>query len=317
VLEQILNSEAFFLTMALLASTLRMATPLGLAAMGAVYSERAGVVNLGLEGLMLVGAFFGVLGSYLTGNAWLGVLLAVISGGVLAFLLALVTLRYKANHVVAGVALNLLSLGLTSVLLVAIWGNRGKSADVEGIYPVNIPFLSDIPVLGEIFFRQSPFFYLLIILMVISWFLFYRTKWGLRLRAIGENPAAVDSLGIPVNTYKYIAVIAGGMLAALGGAYLSLGELSLFGRNMVSGRGYIALAANILGNWNPVGVVLSSLLFGFANAVEMNLQLYGWPTQFVQMIPYVVTIFVLGGLVRKVEAPKALGEHFDRGDTHV
>jgi ABC-type uncharacterized transport system permease subunit len=315
VLEAWLNSDAMFLTVALISSTLRMATPLGLAAMGAVYSERSGVINLGLEGLMLIGAFFGVLGSYLTGNAWLGVLLAVLAGGLFAGLLALVTLRYKANHVVAGVALNLLALGLTSVLLVAIWGNRGKSADVEGIYPIYIPYLSDIPVIGEIVFRQSPFFYLMIVLMFASWFLFYKTKWGLRLRAIGENPAAVDSLGIPVVLYKYIAVILGGMIAALGGAYLSLGELSMFGRNMVSGRGYIALAANILGNWNPVGVVLASLLFGFASAVEMNLQILGWPTQFVQMIPYAVTILVLGGFVRKVEAPRALGEHFDRSDT--
>lgn len=317
MLEQWLNSDAVFLTVALLASTLRMATPLGLAALGAVYSERAGVINLGLEGLMLGGAFFGVLGSYLTGNAWLGVLLAALAGGIMALFFALVTLRYKANHVVAGVALNLLGLGLTTVLLVAVWGNRGKSADVAGIYPIYIPYLSDLPIVGELIFRQSPFFYLLIILMILSWFFFYRTKWGLRLRAIGENPAAVDSLGIPVFTYKYLAVIAGGMLAALGGAYLSLGELSMFARNMVSGRGYIALAANILGNWNPIGVVLASFLFGLANAIEMNLQLYGWPTQFVQMIPYVVTMFVLGGFVRKVQAPKALGQHFDRSNTNI
>ena len=317
MLEQWLNSDAVFLTVALLASTLRMATPLGLAALGAVYSERAGVINLGLEGLMLGGAFFGVLGSYLTGNAWLGVLLAALAGGIMALLFALVTLRYKANHVVAGVALNLLGLGFTTVLLVAVWGNRGKSPDVAGIYPIYIPYLSDLPIVGELIFRQSPFFYLLIILMILSWFFFYRTKWGLRLRAIGENPAAVDSLGIPVFTYKYLAVIAGGMLAALGGAYLSLGELSMFARNMVSGRGYIALAANILGNWNPIGVVLASFLFGLANAIEMNLQLYGWPTQFVQMIPYVVTMFVLGGFVRKVQAPKALGQHFDRSNTNI
>ena len=317
MLEQWLNSDAVFLTVALLASTLRMATPLGLAALGAVYSERAGVINLGLEGLMLGGAFFGVLGSYLTGNAWLGVLLAALAGGIMALFFALVTLRYKANHVVAGVALNLLGLGLTTVLLVAVWGNRGKSADVAGIYPIYIPYLSDLPIVGELIFRQSPFFYLLIILMILSWFFFYRTKWGLRLRAIGENPAAVDSLGIPVFTYKYLAVIAGGMLAALGGAYLSLGELSMFARNMVSGRGYIALAANILGNWNPIGVVLASFLFGLANAIEMNLQLYGWPTQFVQMIPYVVTMFVLGGFVRKVQAPKALGQHFNRSNTNM
>lgn len=317
MLEQWLNSDAVFLTVALLASTLRMATPLGLAALGAVYSERAGVINLGLEGLMLGGAFFGVLGSYLTGNAWLGVLLAAVAGGIMALLFGLVTLRYKANHVVAGVALNLLGLGLTTVLLVAVWGNRGKSADVAGIYPIYIPYFSDLPIVGELIFRQSPFFYLLIILTVLSWFFFYRTKWGLRLRAIGENPAAVDSLGIPVFTYKYLAVVAGGMLAALGGAYLSLGELSMFARNMVSGRGYIALAANILGNWNPIGVVLASFLFGLANAIEMNLQLYGWPTQFVQMIPYVVTMFVLGGFVHKVQAPKALGQHFDRSNTNM
>ncbi len=317
MLEQWLNSDAVFLTVALLASTLRMATPLGLAALGAVYSERAGVINLGLEGLMLGGAFFGILGSYLTGNAWLGVLLAALAGGIMALLFALVTLRYKANHVVAGVALNLLGLGFTTVLLVAVWGNRGKSPDVAGIYPIYIPYLSDLPIVGELIFRQSPFFYLLIILMILSWLFFYRTKWGLRLRAIGENPAAVDSLGIPVFTYKYLAVIAGGMLAALGGAYLSLGELSMFARNMVSGRGYIALAANILGNWNPIGVVLASFLFGLANAIEMNLQLYGWPTQFVQMIPYVVTMFVLGGFVRKVQAPKALGQHFDRSNTNM
>ncbi len=317
MLEQWLNSDAVFLTVALLASTLRMATPLGLAALGAVYSERAGVINLGLEGLMLFGAFFGVLGSYLTGSAWLGVLLAVMAGGIIGLLFGLVTLRYQANHVVAGVALNLLGLGLTTVLLVAIWGNRGKSLDVAGIYPIYIPHLSDLPIIGELIFRQSPFFYLLIILTALSWFLFYRTKWGLRLRAIGENPAAVDSLGIPVFKYKYLAVVAGGMLAALGGAYLSLGELSMFARNMVSGRGYIALAANILGNWNPIGVVLASLLFGLANAIEMNLQLFGWPTQFVQMIPYVVTIFVLSGFVRKVQAPKALGQHFDRNNTQV
>ncbi|MFA6694489.1 MAG: ABC transporter permease [Bacillota bacterium] len=317
MLEQWLTSDAAYIIIGLISSMLRMATPLGLAAFGAVYSERAGVVNLGLEGLMLVGAFFGVLGSFLTGNPWTGVVFSLIAGGVMALILAIFTLKFKANHVVSGVALNLLGQGITAVLLVAIWGNRGKSPDVAGIYPIYIPGLSDIPVIGEIFFRQSPFFYMMIAIMIISWFVFYRTKWGLRLRAIGENPAAVDSLGIQVFVYKYLAVVLGGMFAGLGGACLSLGELSMFSRNMVSGRGYIAVAATILGNWNPVGVVLASLLFGLTSAIEMNLQLYGWPTQFVQMLPYIVTILVLGGFVRKVSPPKAVGKHFDRSDTYV
>lgn len=307
-------SDTGMFVISLLRATLRMSIPLGFAALGAMYSERVGVVNIGLEGLMLFGAFFGVVGSFYTGSAVLGVLTGIFGAAVCGFLFAVFTVRFKADHIVSGVAVNLLGLGLTTVWLSAIWGNRGKSDDVARIEFWSWNAVRDWPIIGDLFGRQTPFLYLLVGLVILSWVFLFRTRWGLHVRGIGEHPHAADSLGIAVEKYQMVFVTLSGALAGLGGAYLSLGDLAHFGRDMTAGRGFIALAANILGNWNPIGGFLASLLFGFANALQMRIQGFGIPSQFTQMLPYVLTIVVLAGVVKKVRAPAAAGKAFERGE---
>lgn len=291
-------------------TTLRFAIPLTLASVGATICERSGIINLGVEGMMLIGAFGGVLGTHLTGNPWLGVLFSIVFGGLVALVHAVLSIRYHTNQTVSGVGINILAVGLTVVLTRVVWGTDGISGTVAQLGTMSIPLLKDIPVVGALFADQSPFLYLTVLIVFLAWFFLYRTKAGLHLRAIGDHPRAAATVGIDVRKYRYIAVVVCGMLCGMAGAYLSIVQNNLFVNNMVAGRGFIALAANIFGGWNPLGSFLASLLFAFAQALRINLSL-PIPDQFVQMVPYALTLLVLIGVGRKAKAPEASGELID------
>ncbi|MGE5592932.1 MAG: ABC transporter permease [Betaproteobacteria bacterium] len=298
-----------------LTATIRMATPIALAAMGGAFSERSGIINIGLEGMILTGAFCGVLGSYVTGSPWLGVAFAVVGGGLMGAILAVFAIRFKADHVVSGVGLNIFALGLTTWLMQVLWKNRGTSVSVNGLPVVSIPGLCDVPVIGTILGTHSPLVYMMLILVVLGWVVMFKTPLGLRIRMAGEHPEAADTVGINVHAVQYFSVILSGCLAGLGGAYLSLAQLNWFSMNMSAGRGYMALAANIFGQWNPIGGLGASFLFAFTDALQMRIQTspVKLPTDIIQMLPYILTILVLAGAVIRSRPPAALGKHYESG----
>lgn len=299
----------------ILGSTLRSATPLVLAALGGLFSERAGVINIALEGIMLLGAFTAVLIAFLTGSAWLGVLGAMLVGMLVGALHGLVSIRYRANQVVSGVALNILSAGVTTFLLVQVWGSAGHSPNVERVPDVRLGFLHGVPLLGALLGELSPFVYLALLGVAATHHLLFHTPLGLRLRAVGEHPRAADTAGVRVAALRYLGVILSGALAGLAGASLSVGFLSSFKDGMTAGRGFIALAAMIFGKWTPVGALLASLLFGAAEAAQNFLQTLGVsvPSQFLLIAPYVLTMLALAGVVGRAAAPAAIGVPYEQG----
>jgi len=294
----------------LIASTIRLSTPLILAALGGLFSERSGVINIALEGMMLAGAFTAATVTVYAHNPWIGLLAAMIAGLMVAALHAVATINYRADQVVSGTAINVLFLGVPALLSGALFDSTGATPqlprdqtlpDVSLFDPQNSPMLASI-------LNQKPLVYFAFILAAVTAYVIYRTRFGLRLRAVGENPEAADTAGVSVNRMRYAGVLISGALAALGGAYLSIGQNSLFTRNMTAGRGFIALAALIFGRWDPVGALLACLFFGLAEAVAIRMQgTVNIPNQFIQMIPYVLTIVVLAGLIRRATPPKALG----------
>lgn len=299
------NLQQLF-SMNMVLATLRMAIPLTLASIGGTICERSGIINLGIEGMMLAGAFGAVAGTHVTGNPWMGMLFAIVIGGLCGLIHAVLCIRFKTNQSVSGVGINILASGLTIVLCRAIWDSDGISGTVAQIPYITIPVLNKIPVLGALFDKQSPYLYLTVMIVIIAWYIMYRTKVGLRLRTIGDHPKAASTAGVNVTKYRYVAVIICGMLCGLGGSFLSIVQSNLFVKEMVAGRGYMALAANIFGGWNPAGSFFASLLFAFAQALRINLTL-DIPEQFLQMLPYVLTLLVLIGVGRKVKGPQATG----------
>ena len=288
----------------LFAAAIRMATPIVYAALGGRFSERDGVINIGMEGIMLTSALGGVTVSYYTGNPWLGVVAAVAIGGLMGLVHAVVTVRYAGNQIVSGTGLNILAMGFTAYMSQILWGSRGASESVASIEDITIPFLSDAPIIGPIIGTHSPLVYLMPVLTVICYVVLFRTPLGLHIRAVGEHPTAAETAGIDVVRIKYMGVIVSGMLSGLGGAFLSLSHLNLFARGMTGGRGFIALAALIFGKWMPFGVLEAGLLFGFADALQMRLQSLGiLPPQIILMIPYVLTVAILAGVVGKAKPP--------------
>ncbi len=287
---------------ALIFSTIRLATPLIFAALGGLFSERSGVINIALEGLMLAGAFTGAVITYEAGNPYLGMLAGMVAGAFLAYIYAVACIKFQADQVVSGMAINFLMIGLPAVISGAIYDSSGST-----------PQIDKINLLPEYFNRLSMASILAFALVPVCWYVLYKTPFGLRLRATGENPAAADAAGVKVIRLRYTAVIISGILAAAGGAYLSIGQSSLFTRNMTAGRGYIALAALILAKWKPVPVLLACLFFGLTEALTIqlgNIKLPSGenvPIQFIQIIPYVLTIIVLAGFIGLSRAPKALG----------
>ncbi|AGB40713.1 putative ABC-type transport system, permease component [Halobacteroides halobius DSM 5150] len=282
-----------------LRSTLRMATPLMLAAIGGIFSERSGVINIALEGMMLAGAFIAVAISSFTGSAWLGLLGAIVFSGLFALIHAVVSIRYHADQVVSGVALNMLAAGGTVFLLNIFFNTSGTS-----------PSVNALPYWG-IF---KPTVYLALLIVGVSYYVLYYTSFGLRVRSTGEHPHAADSVGINVNKIRYICVILSGMLAGIAGTHLSLGVLDSFREGMTAGRGFIALAAMIFGKWHPFGALGASLLFGFFQAIQIRLQgVLPIPNAFIQMLPYIFTVIALAGAIGRATPPAASGEPFEKG----
>jgi simple sugar transport system permease protein len=300
----------------LLTSSVRISIPIALAALGGVVSERAGVMNLALEGHMLVGAFAGMIGSFVTGSPWAGMVIAAASGMVFSLLMCYMSVTMRANQIVSATAINIAALGLTGYLLKVFNTVQGQSnvTTVTAFNAVHIPLLSDLPVLGELLFSYKPMTYMTVILVILTHIYLYKTKSGLVLRSIGEYPQAADVLGININRVRYKALIYSGFLCGLAGAYMSLSQLNQFQNNMTSGRGYIAFAAVIFGRWKPAGAALAALLFGFADALQMRVQAMqiGISHHLLQTFPYLVTIIILVSFIGKSESPAADGIPYHR-----
>jgi len=309
---EIILTGAFLIDLA--SAGIRMAAPLLAAALGELFAERSGVLNIGVEGMMLMGALFAVFGSDVTGSPWGGVLAAVVVGGLMALIFAVVTVTLAADQVVTGVAINLLALGLSTYLFRLAYGLQGTMHRVPAFQPFPIPGLANIPVLGPVLFQHTPLVYLAFLLVPVSSFLLFRTMWGMALRSVGEHPRAADTTGVNVLRMRYVAVIAGGMLAGLAGSILTLSQLDVFVENVTAGRGYIALAAVVFGQWMPGGAMASTLLFGLAEAFQLRLQTIstGLPYQLLGTMPYVLTVLALIGVVGRARAPKVLGRPYLR-----
>lgn len=296
--------------MNLLAGAIRVTIPIGFAALAGMIAERAGIINMGLEGMMLIGAFFSVVGSYLTGSPWIGLIFAMVSGAMIGLLMSVFAVGFKCEHMLTGVAANLLASGLTVVLLQMIWNTRGKSEAVNGLGVISVPIINKIPILKDLIGTISPLFYILVALMLIIWFMLYHTPIGLRIRVVGDNPFMAGSMGVKVYRIQYACMALSGALAGLGGAYLSIGDINMFSKGMTAGRGYIALSMVILGGWHPVGVVVSGLVYGVAQSLQFRIQSVKIPAQLVQMLPYLVTILVLFFVRSKNKAPAMEGVHY-------
>lgn len=309
----VLLNDVFWI--GLLAAAVRLATPILLAALGELFAERAGVLNIGLEGMMLCGALGGFLGSQATGNPWIGVLTGVFAGCLLALLFAYLTITLSADQVICGIMVNLLALGATGFLHRSIYGITTIIPSATPLKDWHIPYLSEIPFLGPILFQQNPMVYISIALVFVCWFILARTTWGLKIRAVGEYPQSADSVGVSVAKVRYAAVLGCGALAGMGGAFLSLGQLNMFVEHMTAGRGFIALAVVIFGRWHPLGALGASLLFGAAEALQIRIQALGIdiPFQFLAILPYALTVVALVSIAGRSVQPAALGLPYRRG----
>ena len=306
------NLEDVFVWSALAAAMLRYATPLLFSALGGVMSERSGVVNIALEGMMLIGAFFGAWGADVT-HGWLGgLLLAVIAGGLFGLLHAVFAVSLRADQIVSGTAVNFLAVGVTGYLYIKIYGDQGTPDNLPAVPDVHLP-IKGIPFLGPALNQLSLLVWIgLILVAVVSVYLF-RTAAGLRHRSVGENPLAADTAGISVTRTRYMAVVLSGVLAALGGAFLSIGFVHSFSQNMTEGRGFIGLAAMIFGRWRPVGALAAALLFGFSSALAQRLPTFSPSTATLfQALPYVLTLIAVAGLVGRSRPPAADGIPYER-----
>lgn len=301
----------------LLTSGIRLSTPLLFAALGGLFSERAGVVNIALEGILLIGAFAGASVAHVTGDPWIGLAAGMAAGAATGLLHGLVCIYGRADQIVAGTAINILAVGLTASLGKPLFGVTGSTPALPlsaRFAEWRIPGLADLPLLGPILFRHIPLVYLAVLLAIVTHLVFRHTRFGLRVHAVGESPAAAAAAGLRVLRLRLMAVTLGGALAAAGGVYLSVGHASGFARNMSAGRGFIALAALILANWRPRAVLLASLLFGVGDALGILLQGVSLPgvgeipVQFVQMLPYLLTLGVLVGVGARPRPPAALGQ---------
>lgn len=308
----------------LFAAALRMATPLALAAIGGTICERSGVVNIALEGIMLIGAFFGTAAVLATGSPWLGVLVAVLAGVAVSAVHAVASVNLRTDQVVSGTAINLLALGLTGFLMELWYGHPGTTQPIPTLQPVfgfgamGDGFLGEVwRWINGVLLSHTPLVYLAIIIAVGTHWAMYRTRWGLRLRALGEHPRAVDTAGVSVGRGRWMAVLISGALGGLAGANLSIEQVGVFQEGFTNGRGFIALAANIFGRWTPIGSYLASLLFGFADALQIKLQPFrdviDLPPEFFLMVPYVVTVVVLAGVIGRAVGPAQVGVPYEKG----
>ena len=299
-----------------LAASIRIATPLLLAALGGILSERAGTFAVGLEGQMLAGAFCGVVGTHLMASVGLGLLASAGGGMLLALVVATATVRYHTEHMVSGLAVNILALGLTSFMLrTMVGGGQAPVIRVPILEAWPVPLLSDLPFIGSLLFRQPPLTYLAFLVIVPLALFLFRTRAGLTLRAVGENPQAAFAAGADPARVRIAAIVAGGAFAGLAGAVLSLQQVGTFTDGMTSGRGYLALAAIIVGRWMPVGTMVACLVFGAAEALSLRVQAFNLPVSsyVIQMLPYLAALAVLAGLGRSARLPAAIGQPFRQG----
>jgi ABC-type uncharacterized transport system permease subunit len=302
-------------TVGLLASTLRFATPLAFAAMGGIFSERSGVVNIGLEGMMLIGAFFAVWASIWSGSWLVGLVVAMISGGLLALIHGIFSIHLLADQIVSGFAVNLLALGLTGYLFSSIYPGGIPNDEVSRVPNLDLGFLDGVPLVGDflagVFGDLSLLVWLMVLTVVLTYIVLFKTPIGLRIRSVGEHPRAADTVGISVYAVRYAAVVVSGILAALGGAFLSIGFTGTFSENMTSGRGFIALAAVIFGKWRPGWAFAACLLFGFGFALAIPLQREaGISENLISTLPYVLTLVALVGLIGRSIPPAAVGRPY-------
>jgi len=284
----------------MLTAMLRMGTPIAFTALGGVISEKSGVVNIGLEGIMLASAFGAVVGAHYSGSAWVGVLTAVLLGMLIAAVHAVISVSWGGNQSVSSMAIVLLATGLSSVGLKALFGQQGSSPRVQNL--PNTPVFAGIPVVGKFLAGLSPFVYLAFVALILVHILFKHTPLGLRIITVGENPKAAETAGISVHRTRYLCVLLSGVLGGLGGAFLSIGQMNLFQEGMVSGRGYLALGAVTMGRWSPVGAFACAMLFGLFDAVQLYIQTIPnnpIPSEFIQMIPYVSSLIVLAATLYK------------------
>ena len=298
----------------LLATTLSKSVPITLAALSGILSERAGIVNIAIEGMMLSGAFTGALVGSLTGNLWVGVISAVLTGGLMGLLHGWLSIQYKVNQIISGTVINIFATGLTSYLS-SKFLQTDQALNNPGTFgPWPVPGLVNIPVIGQILFNNNMFVYVMFLFLIILHVALFNTRWGLRMRSVGEHPRAADTLGINVTRTRYMAVLLSGMMAGFGGAYFTLGSVGRFDEVMTAGRGFIGLAAMIFGNWTPFGSFGAGLLFGFANSLASRLAILriAIPSQFLLMAPYIATMVILAGVIGRSQAPAADGVPYEK-----
>ena len=302
--------KSFSLTGMLQATVVR-AVPIALAAMAGILCERVAVINIGIEGMLLAGAFAGALFGSIFGN-FFGLILAVLIGGFFGFILATLVVTFRVDQIIAGVAINIFVLGITSFLTSHLLKSNPELNDAPVFKSINLPVLSDIPVLGPVLFKQNIFVYFSIFIVIISTYYLFKTAYGLRARAVGEHPKAAETLGISVLKTRFHHVIMGGMIAGFGGAWFTLGSVGRFDEGMTGGRGFIGLAAMIFGRWHPVGALFAALIFGFADSLQQKLAILRTPipSEFLAMAPYLVTIIVVAGIVGNAKPPQAIGQAY-------
>ncbi len=302
------NLERVFVWSALTAGMLRFATPLIFAAMGGILSERSGVINIGLEGMMLIGAFFGIFGADLLDSWFLGIVVGVAAGAVLGLVHAFVSIHLRADQVVSGTGINIIAIGITGYVFIYHYGDQGTPSDISRVPNVTLPGIEDISFVGEAIGKTNLLTWAALLLVPLLTLFLFRTRGGLRLRSVGEKPRAADSVGLPVLRTRYLAVVASGALAAAGGAYLSIALVGSFNEQMTAGRGFIALAAVIFGGWRPWGALAGACLFGFSTALAQRLPAFSESTAVLfQALPYVLTLVVVAGVIGRSRPPAAIG----------
>ena len=305
------------LNVSLFKSAVRLATPTFYAALGETVSEKAGIMNMGLESLLLSGAFFGFAGAFYSGSLWIGFLCGSTGGVLFSMLHAFISVYLLKDQMVAGVALNLLAAGLTSFLYQLMVNKEGSFMMCPTLKPVAIPLLSKIPIIGEIFFNQDIMVYIVYVLVILIWIFLNKTTWGLAVTSIGEHPLAADTIGIKVNRIKYLCALFNGVLGGIGGAFISLGQTGVFRENISAGRGFIAFAIVLLGRRNPLAVFLATILFNLSDALQFRMQIAGidFPVQVFTALPYILTLASLVLVARHNVNPEMLGKPYKRGQS--
>jgi simple sugar transport system permease protein len=308
------QDKSFNLT-GMISSSFVRATPIALAALCGVISERSAVINIGIEGIMLLSAQAAVVAATVTENLYLGLIAALLVGGLVAAFHAFLVIRFKVDQIVSGVAINIVGAGVTSFISSRFLEKATDALNNSGTFPIiKIPLLAKIPILGPTLFENNIIIYLMVILVVALQIMLFKTPWGLRTRAVGEHPKAADTLGVNVYLVRYVNVIIGGLIAGLGGAYFTIGSVGRFDEIMTAGKGFIGLAAMIFGKWHPVGAFASSLIFGFADSLQVKLQILRVPipSEFLLMAPYIVTMIILTGVVGRAIPPAADGQPYEK-----